>query len=91
MYKYVFFYLILPALFSYTVGCLLYIGFYTCLFPLTVYPGDVFRVVHNILILIHCVDPLEKGMANHSSIVAWRIPMEPDGLQYVGSQRARHD
>ena len=34
-------------------------------------------------------DPLEKGTATHSSILAWRIPwiQEPDGLQFVGSQR----
>ena len=34
-------------------------------------------------------DPLEKGMATHSSILAWRIPWteEPGGLQYMGSQR----
>ena len=34
-------------------------------------------------------DPLEKGTAIHSSILAWRIPwiQEPDGLQFVGSQR----
>ena len=33
-------------------------------------------------------DPLEEGMASHSSIVAWRIPWteEPGGLQYLGSQ-----
>ena len=33
-------------------------------------------------------DPLEKGLANHSSILAWRIPWteEPDRLQYVGSE-----
>ena len=38
-------------------------------------------------------DPLEKGMATHSSIVAWRIPWteEPDRLQTMESQRARHD
>ena len=36
---------------------------------------------------------LEKGMALHSSILAWRIPWteEPDGLQSVGLQRVRHD
>ena len=36
-------------------------------------------------------DTLEQGMANHSSILAWRIPRteEPDRLQSVGSQRAR--
>ena len=33
-------------------------------------------------------DPLEKGMANHSSVLAWRIPWteEPGGLQSMGSQ-----
>ena len=38
-------------------------------------------------------DPLEKRMATHSSILAWRIPWteEPGGLQSVGSQRVRHD
>ena len=38
-------------------------------------------------------DPLEKDMATHSSILAWRIPWmeEPAGLQSTGSQRVRHD
>ena len=38
-------------------------------------------------------DPLEEGMATHSSILAWRIPWteEPGGLQSMGSQRVRHD
>ena len=38
-------------------------------------------------------DPLEKEMATHSSILAWRIPWteEPCGLQSTGSQRVRHD
>ena len=38
-------------------------------------------------------DPLEKGMATHSSIPVWRIPCteEPDVLQSMGSQRVRHD
>ena len=38
-------------------------------------------------------DPLEEGMATHSSILAWRIPWaeEPGGLQSLGSQRVRHD
>ena len=36
---------------------------------------------------------LEKGIAPHSSILAWRIPWieEPDALQSVGSKRLRHD
>ena len=38
-------------------------------------------------------DPLEKGMATHSGILAWRIPWteEPGGLQSMGSQGVRHD
>ena len=38
-------------------------------------------------------DPLEKGMATHSSILAWRIPWtdEPGRLQSMGLQRVRHD
>ena len=38
-------------------------------------------------------DPLEKGMATHSSILPWRIPWteEPNVLQYMGWQRVRHD
>ena len=38
-------------------------------------------------------DPLEKEMATHSDILAWRIPWreEPGGLQSVGSQRIGHD
>ena len=36
---------------------------------------------------------LEKGMATHSSILAWEIPWteEPGGLQSTGSQRIRRD
>jgi len=38
-------------------------------------------------------DPLEEGMAIHSSILVWRIPWteEPGGLKSIGSQRVRHD
>ena len=38
-------------------------------------------------------DPLEKEMATHFNILAWRIPWrdEADGLRSVGSQRVRHD
>ena len=38
-------------------------------------------------------DPLEKKMATHSSILAWRIPWmeEPGRLQSTGSQRAGHN
>ena len=39
------------------------------------------------------VDPLEKRMATHSNILAWRIPWteEPGRLQSMGSQRVGHD
>ena len=38
-------------------------------------------------------DPLEKGMAMHPCILAWKIPWieEPGGLQSMGLQRVRHD
>ena len=38
-------------------------------------------------------DPLEKGVATHSSIFAWRITWteEPGGLQSMGLQRLRHN
>ena len=38
-------------------------------------------------------NPLEKGMATHSSILAWRIPWteEPGGLQSMGSQTVGHN
>ena len=38
-------------------------------------------------------DTLKKGMATHSSFLAWRIPRtkEPGGLQFMGWQRVRHD
>ena len=37
-------------------------------------------------------DPLEEGLATHSSILAWRIPWtgEPGGLQSIGLQKAEH-
>ena len=38
-------------------------------------------------------DPLEEGMATHSSILTWKIlrTEEPGGLQSIVSQRVRHD
>ena len=38
-------------------------------------------------------DPLEKGTATHSSVLAWIIPWteEPGGLQFMGSQIVGHD
>ena len=42
---------------------------------------------------LHWEDPLEKEMANHSSILAWRISWteEPGGLQSMGFPRVGHD
>ena len=42
---------------------------------------------------LHCEDPLENGMATHSSVFAWRIPWtdEPGGLQFMGSHKVGHD
>ena len=52
--------------------------------------GDVKRHRFNPL---NWEDPLEEGMATHSSILAWRIPWtdEPGGLRSTGSQRVGHD
>ena len=38
-------------------------------------------------------DPLEEGMATHSSILAWKTPWtdEPGRLRFIGSQRVRHE
>ena len=38
-------------------------------------------------------DPMEEGVATHSSILAWRVPWmdEPGGLQSIGSQRVGHN
>ena len=68
---------------------------------LTEPPGDcVTQLVKNLPAMREtCVqslnweDPLEKGKANHSSNLAWRIPWtgEPGGLQSMGSQTVRHD
>ena len=60
--------------------------------------SSVIRVVKTLLSrvppLLHCKHGwLEKEMATHSSILAWRIPWteEPGGLQSTGSQRVGHD
>ena len=50
--------------------------------------GDIRDLVRS----LNQQDPLEEGMATHSSILAWRIPwtQEPGGLQSIGSQRVGH-
>ena len=37
------------------------------------------------------LDDHEKGIATHSSILAWRIPWTEEPVQYVGSQRVGHN
>ena len=65
-----------------------------------IYPSLVAQTVKNLpsvqktwLWSLGWEDPLEKGMATHSSILAWRIVWteKPGGLQSVGSQRVRHN
>ena len=52
-------------------------------------PGDIKNMVRS----LGQEDPLEEGMATHSSILAWRIPWteDPGGLQSTGLQRVGHD
>ena len=51
--------------------------------------GDIERQVRS----LDREDPLERGMATHSSIFAWRIPgtEEPGGLPSMGLHRVGHD
>ena len=51
--------------------------------------GDIKKMVRS----LGQEDPLEEGMATHSSILAWRIPWteDPGGLQSTGLQRVGHD
>ena len=58
----------------------------------------IFLVVKNLLAMqetgvqsLGQEEPLEKEMANHSSILAWEIPWteEPGGLQSMGSQESQ--
>ena len=62
------------------------------------FPGD--SVIKNLLVMqetwvqsLGWEYSLEKEMATHSSILAWKIPRteEPGELQSMGSQRVRHD
>ena len=68
-----------------------------------IYPLRAFLVVQTVKILpamqeawvqsLGQKDPLQKGMATRSSILAWGIPWteEPGGLQSLGSKRVGHD
>ena len=53
----------------------------------------LYHLSHQGRIYTGICDILEKEMATHSSILAWRIPWteEPGGLQSTGSRRVRHD
>ena len=81
---------------SFTV---LYLRFHTCIFWLPWWlrsknpPTSAGDVQETQVPSLGWEDPLEKEMATHSSILAWRIPWteEPGGLQSMGSQRVRHN
>ena len=58
------------------------------------YHNIVKQLYYNEKYIIYCLCPqLEKEMATHSGILAWRIPWteEPGGLLSIGSHRVRHD
>ena len=48
--------------------------------------------IRDVGLILRLGDPLEEGLATHSSILAWRIPWtgEPGGLQSIGLQKAEH-
>ena len=71
-------------------------GLYPFLFLHMGFPGDsvVKNLPANLETLLRSLgweDPLEEGMATHSSTLAWRIPRteEPGGLQSVWSQKSQ--
>ena len=47
--------------------------------------------IRDVGLILDWEDPLEEGMATHSTILAWRIPWteEPSGLHSMGSQLTR--
>ena len=49
--------------------------------------------IRDVGLILRLGDPLEEGLATHSSILAWRIPWtgEPGRLQSMRSQRVRYD
>ena len=75
-------------------------SFTTRLLPIPPGPSEMAQQVKNLPAMqetqvqsLGQEDPLEKGMATHSSILGWRIPRteEYGGLQSMGLQRVRHD
>ena len=51
------------------------------------------EAVEKLVLSLGQEDPLEEETASQSGILAWKIPWteKPGGLQFVGSQRVRHD
>ena len=73
---------------------------FTCIVLITLWAFLVAQSVNSLPAMwetwVHSLgweDPLEKEMATHSSILAWRIPWteEPGGLQSMRSQRVGHN
>ena len=76
--------------------CLFFFFFFYFLFDI----GVVAQTVKNLPAMLETwvrslslADPLEKGMAIYTSILAWRIPWteEPGRLQFISWQRVGHD
>ena len=70
------------------------VPFYICIYILVAQMVKNLPVMQETAVLsLGLEDPLEKEMATHSNILAWRIPWteEPRGLQSTGSQRVRHN
>ena len=73
---------------------------YVILFGTVLWASFVAQLVKNLLAMqemqvrsLGGEDPLEKGMATHSNVLAWEILRmeEPGGLQSMGSERVEHD
>ena len=66
---------------------------YSWLFPVAQAVKNLLAMQETWLQSLDWEDPLEKGMAIHSSILAWRIPWieKLGGLQSIESQRLRND
>ena len=62
-------------------------------FPVIKTPPANAKEVKDEGLILGWEDPLEEGIATHSSILAWRIPWteEPGRLQFTGSQKVGHN
>ena len=73
---------------------LLLLFLFVCLYHLYHCPIEPSAMMKTFFNLCHPIEyPMEKAMAPHSSVLAWRIPgmAEPGGLPSVGSHRVGHD